>query len=256
MVSVDYTHEEGTRGLAVLNANPLVNGVRVLAPDFTRVYGRPDVLSAVTVKASIGSSQVDLLTFKFQRRHARATIQAHYTLAGSYAYGGSIAARGGTSAPQDAFDPLAPGEWGPTGQDERHRVVATGVFELPYGIQLSPVFQAASARPYNLTAGSDLNADGTNNDRWIDPATGQQVSLNAGRGDPTVILDLRATKFFPLGGERRIAVFAEVFNVLNAANFGGSYTGNGRSVLFRQPNGFIPGIGYPRQLQLGARFLF
>ena len=24
----------------------------------------------------------------------------------------------------------------------------------------------------------------------------------------------------------------------------------------RQPTGFIPGIGYPRQLQLGARFLF
>ena len=62
--------------------------------------------------------------------------------------------------PQDSFDPLAEGEWGPTLQDERHRVVATGVFELPYGIQLSPVFQAASARPYNLTAGSDLNRDG------------------------------------------------------------------------------------------------
>ena len=256
MVSVDYTHEEGTRALMELNANPLVNGVRVLAPDFNRVFGRPDVLSAVNVKASIGSSQVDLLTFKFQRRHARATIQAHYTLARAYAYGGSIASRGASAAPQDAFDPLAPGEWGPTGQDERHRVVAMGVFELPYGIQLSPVFQAASARPYNLTAGSDLNRDGNNNDRWIDPATGQQVSINAGRGDPTVVLDLRATKFFPLGGERRIAMFAEVFNLLNTSNFGGSYTGNGRSVVFRQPSGVIPGIGYPRQLQLGARFLF
>jgi hypothetical protein len=199
---------------------------------------------------------MDLLTFKFQRRNARATIQAHYTLASTRGYGGSIAARGGSSAPQDAFAPRAPGEWGPTLQDERHRVVATAVLELPYGIQLSPVFQAASARPYNLTAGTDLNQDGTNNDRWIDPATGQQVSITAGRGDPTVILDLRGTKFFPLGGARRIAVFAEVFNVFNEANFGGSYNGNGRSVLFRQPNGFIPAVAYPRQLQLGARFLF
>jgi hypothetical protein len=131
-----------------------------------------------------------------------------------------------------------------------------GVFELPYGIQLSPVFQAASARPYNLTAGSDLNRDGTNNDRWIDPATRQQVSINAGRGDPTVVLDLRATKFFPLGSDRRIGVFGEVFNMLNTSNFGGSYTGNGRSVAFRQPSGVVPGIGYARQLQLGARFLF
>ena len=157
------------------------------------------------------------------------------------------------SAAQDG-----PTAWTRTLQDERHRLVATGVFELPYGIQLSPVFQTASARPYNLTAGSDLNRDGTNNnDRWIDPATGQQVSLNAGRGDPTVALDLRATKFFPLGGDRRIGVFAEIFNVLDNVNLGGDFVGNGRSALFGEPTGgFIPGIGYPRQLQLGARFLF
>jgi hypothetical protein len=55
--------------------------------------------------------------------------------------------------------------------------------------------------------------------------------------------------------ERRIAVFAEVFNALDDVNLGGSFTGNGRSVLFRQPSGgFIPGIGYPRQLQGGTRF--
>ena len=257
MVSVDYTYQAGRRGLMTLNINPLVNRQRVLAPDFTRVFGRPDVLSGVNVKTSIGESEVNQLTFKFQRRLARATIQAHYTLASAYAYGGSWAARGGSAVPQNSFDPLAEGEWGPTPQDERHRVVATGVFELPYGIQLSPVFQAASARPYNLTAGTDLNADGTNNDRWVDPATGQQVAINAGRGDVTVVLDLRGTKFIALGGDRRLAVFAEAFNLLNNVNFGGSYTGNGRSVLFREPSGgFIPGIGYPRQLQLGARFLF
>ncbi len=258
MVSVDYTRQQGTRGLIGLNINPIVNGVRVLAPDFRRVYGRPDVLNQINVKSSIGESQVDMLTFKFQRRIPRATIQAHYTLSGAYAHGGSIAARGGTTVPpQDSFDPLAEGEWGPTLQDERHRLVATGVFELPYGIQLSPVFQTASARPYNLTAGSDLNRDGINNDRWIDPATGQQVSINAGRGDPTVVLDLRATKFFSLGGDRRIGALVEIFNVLDNVNLGGDFNGNGRSALFRQPTGgFIPGIGYPRQLQLGARLLF
>jgi hypothetical protein len=258
MVSVDFTHEKGTRQLIGLNLNPLRGGVRLLAPDFVRAFGRPDVLSAINIKQSIGSSRVDLLTFKFQRRLPRATLSAHYTLGGAYAYGGSIAARGGGGVGQDALDPLGPGEWGPTGQDERHRLVATGVFELPRGIQLSPVFQSASARPYNLTSGSDLNADGNNNDRYIDPASGKQVSINAGRGDSTVVLDVRATKFFDLGSsERRIATFVEVFNALNNVNFGGSYTGNARSVLFRQPSGgFIPGIGYPRQVQLGARLLF
>ena len=167
-------------------------------------------------------------------------------------------ARGGAPAPQNAFEPLAEGELGPTGSDERHRVVAIGVFDLAWGIQLSPIVQLASARPYNLTAGSDLNADGTNNDRYIDPSTGQQVSYNAGRGDPTYLMDLRTTKFFDLGGggNRKVGVFIEAFNLLNAANFGGSFSGNSRSTNFRQPTDFVPGIGYARQVQLGARFLF
>jgi hypothetical protein len=82
------------------------------------------------------------------------------------------------------------------------------------------------------------------------------VAVNSARGDNTFVLDLRTTKFFGLGGERRIGIFAEFFNLLNTVNFGNSYTGNGRSATFQQPTGFIPGIGYPRQVQLGARFLF
>jgi hypothetical protein len=107
-----------------------------------------------------------------------------------------------------------------------------------------------------LTAGTDLNADGNNNDRYVDPATGQQVSLNSARGDNTFVFDLRSTKFFGLGGEKKVGLFAEFFNLLNTANFGGSYGGNARATTFRQPTGFIPGIGNPRQVQLGARFIF
>ena len=131
---------------------------------------------------------------------------------------------------------------------------------MAWGVQLSPVLQLASARPYNLLAGSDLNGDGTatgaGGDRWVDPATGVQASRNSARGDHTFVFDLRATKFLPLGGERRIGLFAELFNLFNTANFGAEYNGNGRSSAFRQATGFIPGIGYPRQAQLGARFLF
>ena len=256
-VSLDYTHSEIRNDLRSLNINPIVNGRRVLANDLQRVFGIPDVLSAVNIKSSINKARYDAMTVKYQQRASRVTIQAHYTIAGSYAYGGSTGSRGGASVPQDAFEPLARGEWGPTGADERHRVVAIGVFDLAYGIQLSPVFQAATPRPYNLTAGADLNADGNNNDRYIDPATGKQASINAARGDKTVVLDLRSTKFFSLTGERKVGVFVELFKLFNRANFGGSYTGNARSSNFRLPSGgFIPGIGYARQVQLGARFLF
>jgi hypothetical protein len=115
-------------------------------------------------------------------------------------------------------------------------------------------------------AGLDLNGDGQTvanlpNDRFVDPATGQQVSVNSERGDPFVQLDVRATKFLTLGGRegRRLGVFAEIFNVFNTANFGDVYQGNARSPPFSQPVGFLGGraaqnsqVTYPFTIQLGA----
>ena len=49
------------------------------------------------------------------------------------------------------------------------------------------------------------------------------------------MLDLRTTKFVNLGGERRIGLFAEFFNLFNTVNFGNSYNGNGRSATFQHP---------------------
>jgi hypothetical protein len=257
-LAVDYTHIEGRREVRSTEINPLIGGRRLLANDFQRVFGNPTYLASTRILAAINKSRYDGLTFMFQRRLPRATLQAHYTLAGAYSYGGSTGNRSGAGLAQTWDKPLDRSEWGPNGPDERHRFVATGVFDVGYGIQLSPVLQLVSARPYNLTAGTDLNADGNNNDRYIDPATGKQVSLNAARGDNTYVFDIRSTKFINLGGggDRKIGLFVETFNVFNTANFGGSYGGNARSTTFRQPTGFIPGIGGPRQVQLGARFLF
>jgi hypothetical protein len=258
-LAVDYTHTEGRREVRSTEINPLIGGRRLLANDFQRVFGNPTYLGSTRILAAINKSRYDALTFMFQRRLPRATLQAHYTLAGAYSYGGSTGNRSGAGLAQTYNDPFNKSEWGPNGPDERHRLVATGVFELGYGVQLSPVVQLASARPYNLTAGTDLNADGNNNDRYIDPATGKQVSLNSARGDNTFVFDLRSTKFINLGAEKKVGIFVEAFNLFNTANFG-SLSANGmsnaRSTTFRQPTAFIPGIGYSRQVQLGARFLF
>lgn len=255
-VAIDYTHVEGRNEKRQININPIIGGRRRLANDFQRVFGAPNYLSDVRILSGTNNSRYDALTFLFRRRMPRMTVQAHYTLAGSYSYGGSTGNRSGAALAQDWDQPFADSEWGPNGPDERHRFVFTGVIEAPFGVQLSPVVQWASARAYNLTAGSDLNGDGTNNDRWIDPATGKQVSINAARGDSTFVFDVRTTKFVPLGGERKIGIFVELFNIFNTVNWGNAYTGNGRSATFRQPTGYMPSIGYPRQMQVGARFLF
>ena len=234
MISVDYTHVEGRNEMRQINLNPIVNGTRVLVPDFIRVFGVANVLSNVNIRAGINRSRYDALTTRFQRRFPRATLQAHYTLAGAYSFGGSTGNRSGAGLAQDQFDQFADSEWGPNGPDERHRFVFTGVFDLPWGIQLSPVFQAVSARPYNLTAGTDLNADGTNNDRWIDPATGTAGLAQLGARRPYVpprpahdeVLRVR-------GGQEGWAVRRSSSTSFNTANFGGQYNGNARSVTFR-----------------------
>jgi hypothetical protein len=137
----------------------------------------------------------------------------------------------------------------------------SGVFSLPWGFQVSPVFQIASAPPYNLTAGKDLTGAGQAGiDRAINPATGVEYSVDAGHGSATWDLDARVTKFINLWSEtRRVGLFAEFYNITNKANFGNNYNGVATSATYQQPFGFFNnGLTYPtsRQLQLGARFIF
>lgn len=56
------------------------------------------------------------------------------------------------------FDPDS--ERGPSLQDQRHRFVLSGDYRLPGSITVSGVVMLGSGRPYNITAGSDLNHDG------------------------------------------------------------------------------------------------
>lgn len=259
-LSADFTHIEGRDEFRGRQINPLASGVRLLAPDFGSVLGDPNILGPITVQESINRSRFDEVVVALERRGSRLTLQGNYTLAWARGYGGSIGAigGGGTATPQPVVydQPFGPGEWGPAGTDERHRIVLSGIFMLPWGIQASPVFQAASARPYNLTAGIDLNGDGTNNDRYVDPATGEMVAVNSARGDASYNLDIRITKLLALGGASRLNLFAEVFNIANRANFGNQFVGNSRSIQFMQPNGYLAGLPTSRQLQLGARFTF
>ena len=186
-------------------------------------------------------------------------LQGNYTLAWARGYGGSIGAIGGGGTPTRqsvVYDqPFGPGEWGPATTDERHRVVLSGVFMLPGRIQASPVIHAASARPYTLTQRIDLNADGNNNDRYVDPATGQMVAANSARGQASYNLDVRVTKLSAIGGAQAGRLRRSV-QCTNRTNFGNQFVGNGRSQLFRQPNGYFAGLPTSRQLRLGARFTF
>ena len=259
VISADFSSRLGRHDFRRTAINPFIDGERRLAPAFDEAFGDPQLLGPVQIQTSLNPNRYNELSVQFERRLTAATFRATYVLSGGYTYGGRILGSA-SLGPEPVIwnQPFADNEWGPVRKDERHRVVVFGVFELPWDVQVSTIMKTATARPYMATAGRDLNADGVNNDRWIDPATGQEVAVNPFRGDPLFLLDMRATKFFNMGSGQRLGVFAEFFNLFNTSNFGRYYQTNGRSGAFRTPNGFHAGGQgtYPRTLQLGARFLF
>ena len=177
-------------------------------------------------------------------------------LANSRALGGqptaSYSGNGIAISPEDQF---LDGEWGPTRHDERHRVVASGVIDLSWGFQVSPIVQWASSRPYTPVTGFDVNGDGQTNivDRLcsgVDPADVFAVRGNANairalnpngcqltqvnsqrngfvvnpdgsieeRSGRFFNVDLRITKSFGLPRGAAIRVYADMFNLFNTEN--------------------------------------
>ena len=82
---------------------------------------------------SDGRSRYDAFTASFKKRYAnKYQLNAHYTLAKSQAWFGATQDFG--LQPQNLFDKLDPINFGPTGEDERHRFVLSGIFDLPLGL--------------------------------------------------------------------------------------------------------------------------
>ena len=149
-------------------------------------------------------------------------------------------------------------EYGYSNFDERHRFIASGVWNLPKGFLVSGIMSASSGRAYtSLCNGCDANGDGFNGFFGIGDRTGPRGSL---RGGPTFELDARGAKKFTFREKMSLQLLAEVFNLTNRANYGSNVnriTAPDGSII---PNsGFGQPIGLytpPRQLQIGARFTF
>jgi hypothetical protein len=273
-LSADFSYVKGYNGTRFTEVNPIEGpwdpkalpsqyGRRRLADQFGQVLGDPAILGSVIMIESNNKSTFKELTLQIQHRAERANLQASYTLSDAKAFGGVFGAGyggGGGAQAQNPDDPFGPGEWAPVANDERHRLVLSGVFELPWGIQAAPVLQAGSARPYNLVCGRDCNGDGQGSfyskDQWVNPATGKAEPINSARGEPTFNIDARFTKFFDFGAGRRVGAFAEIYNLTNRANFGSTFSGNALAATFRQPTGFAPGLPQSRQAQVGVRYIF
>lgn len=134
----------------------------------------------------------------------------------------------------------------PTEKDERNRVVATGIYQLPRGFRVSGFVQLASGVGYTVadfSKGFGINQ--------------KSIRLFAGRPDTGYqSIDLRLDKEFKISGSNRVELSAQVFNLFNHDNFK-DYDGfipplpevNAR---FGKPNAEDP----KRRFQLGLSYRF
>lgn len=176
----EYTHVLGLHENKTINIDQRVpvGGVCCTAPlDASFAAANLTRLGSVRNEESIGRSHYDGVNFSYRQRMWRHfSLNANYTLAWAYSYGGG----GGSfrNYPKSALDPFASYEWGPNPNDERHHVTISGIWQLPLGFQLSPIMQFGSARPYDVT----------NSYNTINTGNGTGVGVLVPTDDPTNFL--------------------------------------------------------------------
>lgn len=283
-VEVEYIHSLGLHESKTIDINPKdpnQGGARILNAAFVKA-GLP-ALARVDDEMSIGRARYDGLNISYRRRLSkRFSINTNYVRSRSLAYNGSAASF--RNRPTDINNWFAAHDLGPTPVDEKHRWVMSGVVNLPWGFQFSPILQLASARPYTSAQGIDVFGYGRSNSHAIllksDPtnykatasytAAQARACLAAGNCVESPFGDLRGQTFFQWDARfskqikirERIGVnvFFQAFDLTDRANYGSNFSGNIRSSKFGTPLGFITpsGVIVPRSFsgEFGATMRF
>lgn len=247
VLRADYLHNYGTH---------FIIG-RTIGSVFNPVVGGPDLVK--NLESSV-KTKYDGFLLSFEKRYAgRYQFRASYTLSKTlnYANDDQIPFSNG---PLDSNNLQR--EYGPTPNDQRHRFVFSGVVDLPYGMQLAPIFTLASGVPMDI-----LLPDATSRIPTLQRNAGGRLfhtaaelntfiqELNAAGGvagtplplvrddarfnDSFDSFDLRVSKVFTIGERVEIEPIAEVFNLFNVTNVLGvsnvNYSGFS-NVLVRDSN--------------------
>jgi hypothetical protein len=163
--------------------------------------------------------------------------------------------RDGYTSPAPHVPNLAPDlgpQYGLAVTDQRHRAVFNGIWQMPYGLQLSGIYFFGSGERLATVCGCDLRR-GAGDDRLLPDGT--LVPRNSFVGEPIHRVDVRLLKRLALGSRLRVDALLDVFNAFNHANYG-AYIAETSNANFGQPTQ-SPGLAYaPRMLQIGFRASF
>jgi len=124
---------------------------------------------------------------------------------------------GASYFPSNQTNPSA--DYGRANFDVRNRFLLGGNLQAPFGIAISPMLDASSGQPFNITIGQDLNGDNQFNDRPalataastntlktsygtfdLNPAWNQsRIPYNVGTGPSQFSLNMRVSKSIGIG---------------------------------------------------------
>ena len=210
-LSADWTHETGMHAYRGYSYG---GGANLLTPLLDPADpAQADFVPNVDVYKTDNRSSYDAMTIKLQGNMRRLSLTAHYTLATAKTWGCNVGELfdyvNGVCDPLNAF---APGDYGPSGEDVRHRFVLVGTLHAPGGFEISTLSQVESARPFTLNDGGQ---------RAI--INGARTSLDQFRGTPYAQVDLRVARPFKVNERWALTPFAEFFNLFNRNNPSNNY---------------------------------
>jgi len=225
-VGAHWTHEEGNFAYRAYN---YIAGYSLFTPliptsDPNYQADQQSLVPNITVYRTDNRSSYNGLLVHLQGNASnRLNLIVNYTFSRANTWGCVLGELfdyvNGVCNPLNAF---GPGDYGPSGEDVRHRLVIVGVVHAPFGIELSTLAQFESARPFTMTTPVDVNGTGDpTNDRAV--INGVQTTMDEFRGTPYQQIDLRVSRPFKYGERLTIMPFAEFFNLLNRNNPGAFY---------------------------------
>ena len=142
--------------------------------------------------------------------------------------------------------------------DERHRLIASGTVGLPAGFRVSSIITLSSGSPYDSADASQGWGNFVYRYNVLYP---EKFSFLGIKEWAYRSVDLRVEWDANLGGDLRLGLIGEAFNILGYHNY--TYSGGWGSSGFQPPAGEInANFGKPtgefntRRFQIGARFSF
>ncbi len=194
ILSADYTLETGMHG-----------------------YRRYDFPNVSVFRTDNRSSYKALAVHLQGNVASRLNLVANYTLSSAKTWGCQIGELFDyVNGVCDPFNAFAPGDYGSSGEDVRHRFVLAGTVHAPAGFDVTFLTQAETARPITLTTPAG--------DRAV--INGVKSTLDQFRGTPYVQTDLRVSRPVKFHERWSLTPFIEFFNLFNRNNPGNNYVGD------------------------------